>query len=131
MSDLVADSERMIAAILEELAKRGVKRDDLNLAHVGFEGSRENMLLFVDAMRWLEEEGVIRSNEKHKFMLSNGEALGFTLTSLGYRLLSQRFDGELTLGQAIQNTNSSGTGYANVGNLLGGLLGSFTKTLAN
>ncbi|MEY8827951.1 hypothetical protein AB9K34_06000 [Sedimentitalea sp. XS_ASV28] len=126
-------SERMVASIVAFLAERGVERTDFSVAEIGFELTRENDQLFSDAMIWLSAEGIIRSNDRIDYVAGKDNetvAISFSLTSFGFKLLSETYEGELTLGQAVSKTNSSGVGYANVGNLLGGLLGSFTKSVS-
>ena len=53
------------------------------------------------------------------------------LTAKGYALLSQEFQPGLNLLGAVRHVNSSGQGYANAGELIGGILGAFTKSLGN
>jgi hypothetical protein len=123
-------SERMVVSILAALAERGVLIKDLKLEELGYELTRDNVTIFVHAVRWLADEGIIRTNEQNAFLSSGNTALGFTVTSRGFALLSERFEGDLTLGQVIRRVNDDGQGYAKVGNLLGGLLGSLTKSLS-
>ncbi|WP_090732807.1 hypothetical protein [Paracoccus homiensis] len=131
----LARSEEMVARIVAHLAPYGVQRTTFGSKELGYESGNETRLLFIDAMNWLQNEGVVFSSEKIKFMngTSEGEvyALRFVLTSKGYKLLSSRFNGDLTLGQAITKVNASGEGYANLGDLVGGLLGGFTKSMGS
>lgn len=125
-------SERMVTKIVAHFAEQGVIREDLNLEKLGYEPSEATANLFVDAMSWLSNEGIINTNQKLAFTMgSSPRALGFTLTSKGYAMLASPFEGELTLGAAIKHAQRTGQGYSNVGELLGGLLGAFTKSISS
>ena len=129
---VLVQSEQIIAAIVRYLAEQGVKRQDFSLEDLNLPGHVDDDL-FGDALLWLEGEGIVRNTVTHEFYLGqNGRTMasGFTLTSLGFSLLNEKIDGDLTLGSAIKQTSESGQGYANVGQLIGGLLGSFTKSVS-
>ncbi|MDK3075111.1 hypothetical protein QO034_18645 [Sedimentitalea sp. JM2-8] len=130
----IAQSEHMVSSIVSKLAARGVRRTELTLSELGYENNEENTDLFIDAVKWLESEGIIRSGEKYDFYANSKNetvASGFTVTSFGFALLQQPFDGNLTLGAAIEKVRSDGSGYSKIGDLVGGLLGGFTKTISN
>lgn len=130
MSSTLEASELMISRIVARLAEQGVARRDLKVVELEYEPTRENALLFIDAMKWLHDEGVVRLSEGHAFT-QDGTAQRVCLTSYGYALLAQRFDGSMTLAVAIQKTNASGSGFSGLGDLVGGILGGFTKSISS
>jgi hypothetical protein len=122
------ESELCVAKLVAKLAENGVMKTDLTHENVDIDDPD----LFVDALTWLRHEGIAFSTDTHHFYGgTEGKpiASGFRLTSKGFNLLSESYDGDLTLGQAIRRSSESGQGYANAGNLLGGLLGAFTKSV--
>ncbi|MEM8657202.1 MAG: hypothetical protein AAGF22_03815 [Pseudomonadota bacterium] len=129
------DSEAMVASIVAFLAEGGVRQQDVTIEELGYDQDAERIRLFRDAMLWLLNEGAIASGFKDKrnqFKNRNPfTARQFYLTSKGYDLLSMKFEGSLTLGAAIKQTQSSGTGYANLGTFFGGILGGFTKSVSS
>ncbi|MBN8185359.1 hypothetical protein JF540_01525 [Salipiger thiooxidans] len=134
MTGHLADSETMIASLVAYLAEQGVRRSEFTVLDLGLEADRENVSLFIDALKWLASEGIVRSQDTHEFYsVSEGDtaASGFTLTSYGFALLQQPFLGELTLGGAIKKAQGSGSGYSGIGDLVGGILGGFTKSLSS
>ncbi|MEH6390722.1 MAG: hypothetical protein V7763_03605 [Sulfitobacter sp.] len=124
-------SEKMIVAIISTLAQRGVLRKDIIREDLNLSDEHKDADLFVDAVSWLSNEGVIHSSYEHKFLLSGDAALGFTLTSKGYQLLESDFQGTLTLGRAIKQVNETGKSFTNAGDFVGGILGGFTKSISS
>ena len=122
-------SQRMIAAIVNDLAKRGVRRGPLDLPHLQLDDRDLDIELFVDSILWLEGEGIIRTTDKHRFGL-DGTAYGFVLTAYGYRLLEQNFQGEMKLGQAVKEIAENNKSFSGIGDFVGGLLGGFTKSIS-
>ncbi|WP_156801069.1 hypothetical protein [Oceaniovalibus guishaninsula] len=123
-------SERLVAAIVNILAERGVRRSSLSYKELGLEPEEIDGPLFLDAMIWLSDEGIIRSSAKTRFDM-DGNAYYFTLTAYGYRLLGQKFQGALNLGQAVRETAETGRSFAGIGDFVGGLLGGFTKSISS
>ena len=124
-----------MARIVAYLAAKGVRSSDFTIADLGYQNDASDHQLFSDALRWLMHEGVVYSNEEHDVLEDDAEpggvvASGFVLTSYGFKLLEQPFDGELTLGAAIQKATSDEAGYSKVGDLVGGILGGLTKSLS-
>jgi hypothetical protein len=124
-------SERMVVAIVSELAVRGALDEDLVLNDLNIDGELKQPQLFINAVQWLAREGVIASEMENSFLLDGTEVFGFILTSLGYQLLSQKFKGELTLGTAIKQVSETGKTYTSAGDFVGGLLGGFTKSISS
>lgn len=132
--DSLAKSEHIVAAIVAHLAERGVQRTNFSVEDVGLELTEDNDKLFSDALRWLSDEGIIRSNERYDTVDGTENetiAIAFTLTSFGFDLLQNRFEGDLKLGAAIQQAKDGSGGYSNIGDLIGGILGGFTKTISS
>ncbi|MEQ9260308.1 MAG: hypothetical protein RIG84_14565 [Roseovarius sp.] len=127
--DTLPESEEMVAKIVSFLAERGVRQSDVSAQVLGYTQDNQVDVLFANAMKWLIDEGIVRQTALHE--TQGGMAKGCVLTSRGFALLAQPFEGSLTLGTAIRKTAESGAGYSNVGDLLGGLLGGFTKSLGS
>ncbi|AHD10873.1 hypothetical protein PhaeoP75_03182 [Phaeobacter gallaeciensis] len=91
---------------------------------------------FFPCVDWLVSEGVIRVQDIRRYTDSNHS--GFpdrpVLTSYGFQLLEQKIsvgaDAE-RLANRVKEVSSNGVGYANVGDLIGGILGGFTKSIGS
>lgn len=131
MNDLEA-SELISARIIARLAPMGVNRITLTLRQLDPDGNMPfSERLFIDAMYWLEEEGILRFEmEKHQ---NHVRMRGCVLSAQGFSMLSQPFslDGKTTtVGDTIKSVEDNGAGYSNVGNFVGGLLAAFTKSIS-
>ncbi len=134
-TNLLKDSEEMIARIVALLAPNGVKRVEIDILSLGFEGSNHSDIgpyvgLFHDAMEWLIAKNIIR----HTGRDLSGMYYQCCITSYGFALLGQKLVGAKdneTVGKAVRNVNDDSASYANAGNLLGGLLGAFTKSMGS
>lgn len=132
--DKLRSSEEFVAKIVEFLAKRGVSKIDFSVVDLGYERSNDLDVHFVYALKWLKDEGIVRSNAYHEFVGGTEHeqvAQDFVLTSLGFALLAKPFDGDLTLGAVIKRTNEAGRSFSTTGDFFGGILGGFTKSLAS
>ena len=131
--NLLKDSEEMIARIIALLAPNGVKRVKIDILSLQFEGSNHDDIrpyvgLFLDAMEWLIAENIVRHTDRDL----SGVYSQCCITSYGFALLGQKLVGAKdneTVGKAVRNVNDDSASYANAGNLLGGLLGAFTKSI--
>lgn len=132
--DALAESEEMVAKILNYLAQRGVRLTDVSVLELGYPKDNKLEVLFANAINWLINEGVVRQRALHEIQggtQHESVARNCVLTSKGFALLSKPFKGSLTLGAAVRETAEGGPGYSNIGELLGGLLGGFTKTISS
>lgn len=134
VTDALEESEEIIAKIVAHLAKAGVRQTDLSTIILGYENNPASTQLFINALRWLKDEGIVR---QHALNATRGGtqhetvATNCVLTSLGFALLAEPFRGELSLGSAVKNTVESGSGYSNTGSFFGGILGGFTKSISS
>ncbi len=132
MSDLydLEGSQKMIAAIVNDLSRRGVRRGSLDVSDLSLDEDLLDPALFLDSILWLEGEGIIRSSSEHSFTM-DGTAHNYTLSAYGYRLLEQNFQGEMKLGQAVKEAAEGSRSFTGVGDFFGGLLGGFTKSMSS
>jgi hypothetical protein len=124
-------SEEMIASIISYLVPNGVKRVEIDIDSLEIENLQSSDLaLFIDAMQWLIAENIIRHTDADL----SGMYYQCCITSYGFALLGQKFvdakENE-TVGKAVKNVSEDNASYANIGNLLGGLLGAFTKSISS
>lgn len=131
MNDLEA-SEVIAARIITRLAPLGVNRVTLTLQQIDPKGEMQfSERLFIDAMHWLSEEGILRFEmERHT---SQVRMKGCVLTAYGFSLLGRKFSlngRSQTVGESIKNVEDNSAGYSNLGNFFGGLLGAFTKSIS-
>jgi hypothetical protein len=127
-----SDSELLLAKLMTRLEESGVRQLDYS-AYDFFEEplSDENAAVFVDLVKWLEQEGVVRCDYYCAGTRDMETVCNLVLTSWGFRLLSTELQANLTLSQAVKQVNSAATGHAKVGELVGGLLGAFTNAISN
>jgi hypothetical protein len=123
-------SEQIIARIVTTLAERGVKTETLSAGDLSFKDVQIEPAFFVDAIKWLEAEGIIRSRMSNPVGV-DGTAIGFVLTAYGFHLLDQNFKGEMKLGRAVKEVAQNGRSWTNVGEVLGGIMGGFTKSIGS
>ncbi|WP_187428842.1 hypothetical protein ROLI_017070 [Roseobacter fucihabitans] len=132
--DTLSDSEAMIAKIVAFLAEKGVRLTDVSAVELGYPREQGADTLFENAIEWLISENIIRQRALHRTQggkLHETVAKSCVLTSHGFALLAVPFDKNLSLGAAVRQTAEEGSGFSNAGSFFGGLLGSFTKSVAN
>jgi len=117
---------------LERLAKNGLSRQDFQPTELICDQDSADELNSIDFMsdvvHWLADEGIIR----FEAVLMDGEVIGATLTSKGFSALGKpAISGDSrSLGFAVRQIQSGSGGFANVGELFGGILGAFTKSIS-
>ncbi len=133
--DKITASEVMVAALSRKLFQNGVSQIDLEITDLELpKDLSDNDNLFVDAMVWMTNEGLIRQ----KGLASNGNggtfAVSCVMTSYGFSTMNNMLEdssGKTTLGGRINEVVSSGGNWSGPGELFGGLLGSFTKSISS
>jgi hypothetical protein len=126
------DSELLLAKLMSRLEDNGVRQLDYSVYDFFDEPvSSDNEALFVELVKWLENEGVVRCGYYCSGSRTSETVCNLVLTSWGFRLLSTEFKANLTLSQAVHNVSSGASGHGKVGELVGGLLGAFTNAIAN
>ena len=125
-------SEILVAKLVAKLADNGVAPTETRAGDYFEQVDREKVKLFIHLIDWLLSEGVIRRVREPK-----GDGFGrvwfhkIVLTSRGFQLLASQFSPDLTLSQAVRKANAAGGNYSGLGDFLGGLLGGFSKSVAN
>jgi hypothetical protein len=128
----VEDSERLVARIVEHLAGNGVYAEPIFASKFFPEGNYyADRVLFESTIEWLEAEGILRFDKPYMGGPLTELIRNSVLTGKGYSLLAQDFKNGLSLAQAIRKVNESGTGYAGIGDFVGGILGGFTKSISS
>ncbi|WP_074948007.1 hypothetical protein [Paracoccus halophilus] len=130
--DNLQKSEAVIARILTHLAENGLKTSDLGATEIGLDDELQSF--FEYCARWLSSEGIIRVGT----VVSGTEPgevyfLDSVITAYGFQLLSQGVSlggKEKSLGAAVKEV-SSGKSYSSLGDLIGGILGGFTKSISS
>ncbi|WP_291735190.1 hypothetical protein [Leisingera sp. F5] len=133
MSDL-PKSELVIAKILELLMDWGIQETQLEFTELGL--SEDYASHFFPCVEWLRDEGIIRTGKISKYL--DGNAAGIVsspvLTSYGLAALGHKVKvGEIEeqLSQAVKDVSSGGKSYSQIGDLVGGILGGFTKSIGS
>jgi len=91
---------------------------------------------FWPCVEWLISEGVIRAQDTERRIGSvhSGKVVNPVLTSYGFKLLGQKLmmgQEEAQLAERVKEVSRSGTSYSGVGDLIGGILGGFTKSISS
>ncbi len=92
--------------------------------------SQANITAFIEAIRWLQAENLVRTSAMPAIFGDPADVeVRVVLTSNGFGLLGKSFGNGETIGSAVKNAGG-GNGYAKAGELIGGILGAFTNTIA-
>lgn len=124
-------SEKLIAAMLHRFVENGTHSETVSTKAFFDEVNQENITTFVETVRWLRSENLIRTGNIPAIVdaLEDIE-VSIVLTADGFHSLGKKFGDGQTVAQALKSVNSGG-GFANTGELLGGLLGAFTKSISS
>jgi hypothetical protein len=126
----LAQSEQLIARMITRFAENGVMSEVVSTGTFFDDVSQDNMTAFIEALRWLEAESLVRTSAMPAIIGEPKDMkVRVVLTSLGFGLLGKSFGNGESIGTAVKKAGS-GQGYANVGELLGGILGAFTKSIS-
>jgi len=83
---------------------------------------------------WLMEEGIIRCSNSTRLLNGSIAMINPKITSKGFALLDQPFNlgtDPIRVGQAVKEIAGGRRNYAGIGDLIGGLLGGFTKSMGS
>lgn len=126
-------SELVISKILETLLTRGL-RDGSELQFGDLDLPAEDEPFFNGCCYWLLEEGIIRCSNFEQLLSGSVFLVSPMITSRGFALLDQPFagtEGATRVGQAVKEVADGRRNYAGIGDLVGGILGGFTKSMGN
>ncbi|MFD1881972.1 hypothetical protein [Paracoccus pacificus] len=129
--DNLQKSEAVIARILAHVAENGLQPSELT--NDTLELDAEMAPFFVACYDWLEAEGIVRSTNISRTLNGHIYVTNPAITAYGFRLLGQgvSLGGEnTTLGAAVKEV-STGRSFSQIGELIGGILGAFTKSISS
>ena len=124
----------VIAKILQLAIDHGLSHWFLSFADLELDDSHATF--FYPALRWLEEEGLIRVGEYGRTMggLAEGSVANVHLTSFGMYLLGRSLDvggRKVTLGEEVKRVSEGHRSFSSIGDFVGGVLGGFTKSMGS
>ncbi|MDG1282909.1 MAG: hypothetical protein P8O10_16530 [Pseudorhodobacter sp.] len=127
--DNLQRSELVIANVLGFLLETGLSNVNLDFDMLGLEA--EFAPFFATSVRWLQDEGIIRSRQIAE---SDDSALiiGPILTAHGFFMMGKPIavgDRTLTLATAVVETKRDEKFYTGLGDLGGGFVGGLLKSL--
>jgi hypothetical protein len=131
MDDL-QKSELVISKILTLVKGWGIQSTELRFEEL--ELPNELLPFFVPCIRWLSDEGIIRSGKIYEFDEGEGIVMQPVLTSFGMRVMGSDIQlGESTekIATAVDRVSSGERSYSQVGDFFGGILGGLTKSLGS
>ncbi|CTQ33933.1 hypothetical protein [Jannaschia rubra] len=134
MSDTnLQKSELVISKILQVLLEMGLQQGNvLQFDDVALPDEYEPF--FDGCCLWLLEEEIVRCTNMHQLLSGSVGMVNPMITSKGFALLDQPFAGtesKTRVGQAVKEVAGGQRNYAGIGDLVGGILGGFTKSLGN
>ncbi|MDO5370823.1 hypothetical protein [Paracoccus sp. (in: a-proteobacteria)] len=135
-ADYLAESKSLVARLVARLAERGLIPTTLSVRDFFDDCGDFEIALFDGVTAWLLDEGVIRQTDAAIGDDEDERIVWKTLvlTSFGFGSLDRKLDGGLTLGEAMKSASSSNRSdrsWSSVGDLIGGVLGGFTKSLGS
>ena len=110
----------------------GIQYNILSFETLGL--GEEYKPFFVPCVRWLEDEGIIRTSSISAYTDGNGAIGTPVISALGFRLLGTDFvlgDKNEKLGNAVKEVSTTDRSYSQFGDFFGGLLGGFTKSMGS
>ncbi len=132
MSENLEKSELVIARILDKLIEYGFQHSSLKLEEIELGDSYSSF--WIPCCDWLCDEGIIRVSDHTKFFDGSSILQNPVLTAYGISLLGRTIgpvDDARNLQSAVREVSSTRVSYASVGELFGGLLGAFTKSIGS
>lgn len=124
-----AESTTMVARLVDLLAENGLAKTEVaSRDFLPTNADQEQIQLFADIVKWLQDEGVVRDDGSYSDG-HGGVVFDLVLTSRGFWLLEQKFSGDLTLGSAISKVARNEPMTGGIGDFVGGILGGFTKSI--
>ena len=125
------DSEILVAKMMRRFAGNGTLSEMVSTSTFFDDVTPDSVLAFVETIRWLQAEELIRTSEMPAIIGEpKDQKVRVVCTANGFSLLGKDLGKGETVGSAVTRV-SNGTGYANTGELIGGILGAFTKSIGN
>lgn len=126
------ESKAIVAKIIAILEANGVVPSVLHVSNFGNEHDEDRSILFSSAISWLISEGVIRlKGDPIPDDTDDTWHYEVVLTSFGFNALARNMAGTLTLRDQLAEAKSGQRSWSSIGDLIGGVLGGFTKTIGN
>ena len=125
-------SEVVIARILQILVESGIQAWQIEFEEL--ELDEDFRPFFVPCAKWLRDEGIVRVSEIAEFS-GGATILHPVITAFGLHKLGMSVsfsDSEkINLGDAVRDVSQRKAPYAQLGDLVGGILGGFTKSIGS
>lgn len=125
-------SSKLIAKLIFRLANYGVVVQTLKVSDVFDSPNKEEIRLFVGAMNWLCSEGIIRHQPsmRHDYD-SEGSYIyeDVVLTSKGFNAANFVILDDIRVCEVAAKIDNSG--YGKAGELLGAMMGAFSKSVSS
>ncbi len=132
MSDNLEKSQVVIARILQRLMDHGLQRGDLSFKDLQL--GEEYRPFVPTCFDWLMQEGIVRATSSSTTSDGAFFAANPVLTAHGFAVLGKTFNtgsDEIVLAQAVTMSAQSGRSLSSLGDLIGGFLGGFTKSMGS
>ena len=128
---MMEQSNLVLAKILELAMANGLTHWSLEFHQLAL--TEEYATHFYPCVNWLEQEGLIRVGDYSRTMggIANGSVDNISLTAHGMALLGQNIASHgtsVTLSDTVKSV-SAGRDLSKIGDLIGGIIGGFTKTI--
>lgn len=124
--------EILVAKILKHIAELGFQDEIMSFDDLKLDASYGQ---FYDAsIRWLIAEGIIRSNGFSEYATGPSRLIGPAITSHGFSLLtadSPIAGSQNSATKVVEEVSKGAEGKWQIGDLLGGVLGGFVKSMGN
>ena len=123
-------SERVIAAIMLRLAETGFQHSRLRFENLNLSADLEKF--FDVSVVWLMDEGIVRSASFSRSVDGPSTLYEPALTSKGLGLFGQRFlvrEDTRDTGEAVAAIAKGDRSLWQIGDLVGSIIGGFTKSL--
>lgn len=131
MSRLEA-SKVIVAEMISFLEGNGVVPSTIHVSDFRPNYTTDDADLFRAAVSWLVSESVVRlRGDPIPDTEDDTSHYEVVLTSFGFSALMRQLAGDLTLRDQLRQARDGQRSWSGVGDLLGGVLGGFTKSIGN
>ena len=133
MTKMMEHSNLVLAKILDFAMANGVSHWSLSFHELALDDTYATH--FYPCIEWLEAEGLIRVEHYSRVMggIANGSVDNISLTAKGMALLGQSVTVhgiQTSLSDTVKEV-SSGRDFSKIGDLIGGIIAGFTKTIGS
>lgn len=127
-------SNVVIAKVLQLAIENGLSHWTLSFADLGLDKSYSTY--FYPCVEWLEAEGVVRVGEYARTMggYAEGCVMNVSLTARGMALLGCQIEidgNRMSVAGAVNEASETQGGAHRIGEIIGGVLGGFTKSIGS